>query len=524
MKKTWLTVMAVALLLIAALPVAAQSPNPGSGTAYGAVQNVDSTASATFTQEFYDPSGAMDANRSKSNVAYGDTMGLTTNDTTDAPLSQALPAGWVGSSVVSSDREAAAVVLINYLNGAIGVDGITSVDYSGELNPGSDIFCPTVGKRNIEDSSIIVMNTSDSEVTDVEISFRDRDGNIVGTAKTGITIPAKAQVTFNLFDADFALPDNFLGAARVQSAGGTPLAVVSLTHYTAGGAAGSFAYNCQPTSAAATTLYAPKVQRRVFGGVWFDSSGVIVVNTEGTDAQARVEFYDREGTFSGVFTDTVPAYSARGYNTQFYGNADHDVIDGLIGNGTADAPIWQGSAVVTSVSGQALVGVVKQAYPNSLWAAAYNMLSDADANQNWFFPLVYRRGFAKPWTDYIGIICQNVSATDVAPTVEYVDRRPAAEKCTSGTTTCEFTDDTPFGQYVSHGYNTRYGGNQDATWYGDPTTGATGENLDKNFIGAAFVTASADIVCIQETWAEEVYDGTLWHDGGDANLNNVYGK
>ncbi len=530
MKKAVMFLVILTVLASIATLVEAQAPNPGSGTSYGAVQNVDSTGAANFRQEFYDQDGNLDAYREKTNVAYGDTMGLTTNQTTDAPLNTELPMGWVGSSVVASDREAAAVVLINYIGGSIGPDGLTSADYSGVLTPGSDNFCPSVGKRNEEDTTIVVMNTSDQQVTDVEISFKDRNGADVGTPMTGITIPAKAQKTFNLFNPAFNLPDRFLGAARVRSPGGTPLAVVAVTHWGPGSTAfGSFAYNCQSSDAGATVLYAPKVMRRNPNGnptgQWLDSTGIIVVNTEGTAATARVEFYDRDGNFGGVFTDTIPAFSARGYNTEYVGNADPNVINGLIGTGTTAAPRWLGSAVVKSVTGQRLVGVVKQAYEIDKWAGGYNMLSDANAGTTWFFPLVYRRGFNRPWTDYVGLICQNVSATPVTPQVQFVDRRATATKCTASTTTCQFTDSTAMAQYVSHGYNTRYGGNQSATWFGDPNTGATGNTLGNNFIGAAYVTAGADIVCIQETWMEEMQDlANTWHTGGDANLNNVYGK
>jgi len=515
MKKITMFTLSLVVLASMATAVYAQPPDPGTATSYGAVQNVDTGGDAMFRQDFYDTDGNLDAYREKADVAYGDTMGLTTNDTSDAPLSATLPTGWVGSSVVSSDREAAAVVLITWTSGSLGNDHVTSADYVGVGSPGSEVFCPSVGMRSGEATELIIQNTSDSEISDVSISFTDRNGNSVGTAKTGESIKAYAQQTYDLFDSSFNLPDFFLGAARVQSTGGTPLAVVAVTHW--GG--GTFAYNCQPTTAAATTLYAPKVMRRKpsWLGTWLDSSGVVVVNTDGTDATARVEFYDRDGNFSGVFTDTVPAYSARGYNTEYYGNADHSVIDSLIGSGTASYPNWLGSAVIRSVGagGEKLTAIVKQGYENDLWAAGYNMLTDADASQNWYFPLVYRRGFTKPWTDYAGLICQNVSTSSVAPQVTFVDRRDGA--------TDSFTDSTAFGQYVSHGYNTRYGGAQPATWFGDPSSGAIGNNLEDNFIGAAFVTAGANIVCIQETWFEQVYSGG-WINGGDANLNNVYGK
>jgi len=504
--------------------VYAQAPDPGSATSFGAAQNVDSAGTAHMRQDFYDTEGNLDAYREK-DVGYGDTLGLTTNDTVSgAPLSAALPPGWVGSSVVSSDREAAAVVLVNYSGGALGTDGLTSADYAGTANPGSDIFCPSVGMRSAEATEITVMNTSGSNISDVSVSFTDRIGAAAGTAKTGESINAYAQKTYELFDSSFALSANFLGAARVQSTGGTPLAVVAVTHW--GG--GTFAYNCQPTDAAATALYAPKVMRRkpAWLGAWLDSSGVVAVNTAGTQATARVEFYDRDGNASGVFTDTIPAYSAHGYNTEYYGQADHDVIDGLVGTGTAANPNWLGSAVIKSVGsgGEKLVAIVKQGYENDLWAAGYNMLSDADAHTDWFFPLVYRRGFSQPWTDYAGLICQNVTVSSVTPQVTFVDRRATATSCTASTTVCQFTDATSLGQYVSHGYNTRYGGAQTGTWFGDPAAGATGNTLNGNFIGAAFVTASTPIVCIQETWMEEMHDGTAWQPGGDANLNNVYGK
>ncbi len=517
MKKTFAAIFSLVMVLAIASSAYAQAPSPGSGTSYGAVQNVG-TGPATFQQDFYRPDGTLAASRQKANVAVGDTMGLTTNQTTDAPLNVELPAGWVGSSVVSSDQEAAAVVLVQWAGGLIGPDGVTTADYVGESNPGSDNFCPSVGKRANEDTTLVVMNTSGAAVTDVTISFKDRDGNNVGTPMSNVTIAANAQKSFNLYDAAFALPSDFLGAARVQSAGGTPLAVVALTHWGgAGGAYGTFAYNCAPTSAAATKLYAPKIQRRVFGTSWFDASGIVVVNTEATPATVKVSYFDRAGNASGSFTDTVPAFSARGYNTRYYGNAPAAVIDAMIGGGTAAAPNWQGSAVVESTSGHKIVGVVKQGYDTNLWAGGYNMLSDADAAQKWSFPLVYRRDFGGPWVDYAGIICQNVGSGNIAPTLSYIDRRAEATKCTASTTTCSFTDATPFGQYITHGFNTRYGGNVADTWYST--------NMAANFLGAATASiTSGSMVCIQETWAERLYVNNTWVTGGDANLNNSYGQ
>lgn len=521
MKRTVVFALSLVTILASLVTVVyAQAPDPGTATSFGAVQNVDSTGVAHFQQDFYDQDGNLDATRTKSNVAYGDTMGLTTNQTTDAPLDTELPTGWVGSAVVSSDREAAAVVLIQYSGGSVGTDGVTTADYAGVQNPGGDVFCPSVGMRTYEASELVIMNTTDAVVSDVSISFKDRDGNDVGTALTGESVAAKAQKTYDLFDSSFGLPSNFLGSARVQSTGGSALAVVAITNWGNGtsGAFGTFGYNCQPATAAATKLYAPKVQRRKpswYGGNWFDSSGVVVVNTESTAATVTVSFYDRDGNAAGDFSDTVPAYSARGYNTEYYGNADTTVIDGLVGSGSTANPEWQGSVVIDSTSGHNLVGIVKQGYEGNLWAAGYNMLSDADAGTDWFFPLVYRRGFNKAWTDYAGIICQNVTASSVAPVVTFVNRDTSASS--------NFTDAAAFGQYVSHGYNTRYGGNQDASWFGDSSSGATGNNLAGNFLGAAFVSAGSNIVCIQETWFEEVYNNG-WIDGGDANLNNVYGK
>lgn len=516
MKKTLATILSLVMVLAIAGTAYAQAPTPGAGTSFGAVQNVG-TGPAVFRQEFYDGDGNLDAFREKPNVAVGDTMGLTTNQTTDAPLNVELPAGWVGSSVVSSDQEAAAVVLIQWTGGSIGTDGVTTADYVGEMNPGSDVFCPSVGKRAIEDSTIVVMNTSNAAINDVSITFKDRLGADVGTPMTGISIPANSQKTFNLYAAAFALPNDFLGAARVQSAGGAPLAVVATTHWgSAGGAYGTFAYNCAPTAAAADKLYAPKVQRRVFGTSWFDASGIIVVNTEATAATVKVSFFDRTGAPSGDFEDTVPPFSARGYNTRYYGNAPAAVIDAMIGTGSAAAPSWQGSAVVESLTGQKIVGVVKQGYDTDMWAGGYNMLSAADAAQTWSFPLVYRRGFNKPWTDYVGIVCQNVSAGNIAPTLSFVDRRATATQCTA-TSPCVVNDAVPFGENITHGYNTRYGGNVAATWFAS--------SFEANFIGAATASiTTGQMVCIQETWAEEVFAGGVWVNGGDANLNNSYGQ
>jgi len=492
----------------------AQAPDPGQATSFGAVQNVG-TGPADFRQDFYGSDGTLVAFREQAGVAQGDSMGLTPNDNVDgAPLNVEVPAGFKGSSVVSSNETAAAVVLIQWSGGQIG-DGVTTADYVGEVNPGDDIFCPSVGNLANEDSTIVVMNTSDAAVDDVVISFKDRDGADAGTPITGVNIPAYSQKEFNLVE-DATLPAGFLGAARVESAGGTPLAVVAVTHWGgAAGAYGSFAYNCAPTDAAATTVYAPKVQRRVFGGSWFDASGIVVVNTEDTDATVEVGFYDRAGTVSGTFTDTVPAFSARGYNTRYVGNADADVIEGMIGDGTTDEPNWQGSAVVESLTGHKIVGVVKQGYDTQFWAAGYNMLSDADAAQEWSFPLVYRRGFSKPWTDYAGLICQNVSDVDIEPELSFVAR--SGDQCTADDP-CKFTDPAPYGEFITHGFNTRYGGGIGADWF-ETSMG------EIQFLGAATASiASGQMVCIQETWAEEIFVDGAFVDGGDANLNNAYGQ
>jgi hypothetical protein len=514
-------ILIVTLILVVALVVVsmtyAQAPDPGQATMFGAVQNVG-TEPATFKQDFYSRGETLVlvASREQANVAVGDSMGLTPHDNvTGAPLNFELPPGWIGSSVVSSSQPSAAVVLTQWVHSQIG-DGVTSADYVGEGGPGSDIFCPSVGKRNNEESTLVVMNASDSTIDDVSISFKDRDGNEVGIPMTDISIPAYSQKEFNLFAPVFDLPYYFLGAARVQSASGKPLAVVAITHWgSAEGAYGTFSYNCATTGASATRIYAPKVQRRILFGGWFDASGVVVVNTEGADATVKVSYYDRAGNDSGTFTDTVPAYSARGYNTRYYGNADESVIDAMIGIGTVDEPNWQGSAVVESLTGQKIVGLVKQGYDTQLWAGGYNMLSDVDAARNWSFPLVYRRGFNGPWTDYVGIICQNVSDVSIAPTIAFVDRRPV-DKCTAAQP-CKFTDEEPYTQYITHGFNTRYGGAVAGAWFAD--------EMEDNFLGAATATITGEgkMVCIQETWAEEVYSDGVWIMGGDANLNNAYG-
>jgi hypothetical protein len=122
------------------------------------------------------------------------------------------------------------------------------------------------------------------------------------------------------------------------------------------------------------------------------------------------------------------------------------------------------------------------------------------------------------WVDYIGVICQNVSAVPVAPVVTFVNRKTGE--------TSIFTDTTPIAPFASHGYNTRYGGNQEATWFGDPNDGSSGNNLAGDFLGSVHVSGADDLACVQETWAERIYDfGTsVWVEGADANINNLYGK
>ncbi|MBC8255034.1 MAG: hypothetical protein H8E35_13555 [Ardenticatenia bacterium] len=427
----WLSILgAMVLLLPTFAVVSAAPPNPGSGESFISVQNLDPVDNVNIHAEYYNAAtGIVDKTKDVWGVAPFATAGFAPRLIPD------FPDNWMGSVVISADKEVAAVSSLVFTGGAIGGDGNTMGAYTSIPEGSTAVYLPSVGKRDREATWISVQN-ADVDPADVRIRFFDRDGVEIVAAVQDFTLQPGVQRTVKLFDIG-GLPTNFLGAAYITS--GKKVAAVATTH------TGYDSDIVNGIVSGATKLYYPLIRRRQMGGGWHDYSGIVVQNFDtAASAEVHVYFYDRDGILKADFTDTIPALSSHGYNTRYVGNADPTEIDKL-------GLSYLGSAVVECTNGKLIGGIVKYENPRYALSAAYN--AESAGRNNLFVPLACRRQFTPGvWYDSTGIIVQNLDAAASASVhVEFYDR------ATPPTKVAEFNDTIPANS--SHGYNTRYYGN-----------------------------------------------------------------
>jgi hypothetical protein len=255
-----------------------------------------------------------------------------------------------------------------------------------------------------------------------------------GGSPAAYSIAAGTSRTITLGQGDFtglpdtqASPRGFVGYARITSSSASnPLVVQSFVDFTNSSKA-VYAFSGVGADTASTTLYAPLLRKDYFG-----TTGVSLVNPNGTPASVQVTYYNDPGSPSklagGSFTETitVPANSSL---VAFQGSNNNlpDATPAVI----TDNKGWFGSAkMVANVPILAVVNdaVFTQSY-GTVTSAAYNASSTADGGTKIFAPLVRRRHTAAQLTT--GIQVQNVGAAATNITVTYKNSAGAAAGSTT---------------------------------------------------------------------------------------------
>jgi hypothetical protein len=524
-RKTILSFGAAVALLANAGLAAAQPPNPGTGTSFGRVMNVGSGAGAVVVQ-YVDSAGNVAASRNVSSLAQ---YGATTIAPSAGDVTPALPGGWSGSVIASSDQPLVGLTYLNWTGGGGGVgfcqiatglcgDDKHSADYNATTAPSDNLFFPSVARRDQEAGKIYVQNTNPpgGASATAYFNFYDRFGTPFSGNPVLRTIPAGAQVTIDMFTAPetsgsfFTASGGFLGSVYVTATQPIAGAAIHTWFY------GSFAYTAKPRSAAGTNILFPKVVRRCLFGQgcvnaasstepnFTDSTGVVCANTSETQpASITITFTNRAGTVESTYSDTIAPLSSKGYNTRFGANlpvAQRDLIRGLDLGGTSSTPAFVGSAQVTS--NQPLICIAKQLYDKdsaaintgdpdavSRQSLGYNGINLSDAKTEIFLPIAWRInnqpvcGF---WR-YTGLIVQNAGAGNANVTVRAYNN--------AGTLINTWNDPAPLAPFTPRGYNTRFNA---GSGYG--TDGAVIAALGANFDGTLRLTSTQPLVAVAESW------------------------
>jgi len=392
--------------------------NSGGWTSSIVIRN-NSTSAAQVAINYYNTSGGW--------VSYQTTTIAGNGSATRTPTY-----GFTGSAVVVASEDVSVVVETKSGSGS----SLKAEGYSGLSQGYTKAYFPTVGNRGWEWSEITVMNTS-GETANVTMQFFDRNGNPMATQNRNLNPNGKSTVDLRWV----GLPNGFLGSAYVSS--NKSIVAETRTTFNSSPIDDTAAYEgLAPGSTG--SLYFPQVKRRMFGGSWYDYSGIVIQNLdEGNSAGVYVYFYDRNGVLKTYFYDSIPPKSSHGYNTRY-------CSQGYCGQ----APEWaisalgysfNGSVRVMSTNDREIVGVCKTWIEGGVDAIEMYVGEDGGTSEL-IVPLVYRR--TSNWRAYTGIIVQNLGGSTADVTVRFY-RQNGSE-----VTGASFTDHIPSSS--SHGYNTRY--------------------------------------------------------------------
>lgn len=390
MSKKVLTVFALMLVLLVAVGlVSAQGQLPGSGWKSGQqIQNVG-TANATIVFQAYNQAGVGSSCGSKS-AAPGGSVNFLTDVDCD------VPAGFVGSAVVSADQPIAAIVNVNNRG-----TGAAAGQYRGTdgADVATTIAFPLV-KNNFggRTTTFYVQNAS-TNTNNIEATFRAGGSSY---NKTFPNVPANAMVVISAADA--GVPSGAVGSLSVT--GTQPLAGTSLEHE----ASAPVAQNLQASKAFTpsdydTVAYCPLVRNNHTAND--QTTGIQAQNVAAAAQTIRVDYaYSVGGGSLQTKTVTSPSLQPGESFTFFAKDATYGMPDGALG-----------SATVTGTSGNIAVIVndrgFKSTNPNRV--TAYACFPASSATNNVVLPL-YKEYFGGNTT---GIQIQNVGTSGATVTVTY---------------------------------------------------------------------------------------------------------
>jgi hypothetical protein len=273
--KKLIPVLVLAIVLAAVGLVAAQSNLPGSGWKSGQqIQNVGgSSASVAFIAYGVD---GTDYDCGQETVPAGGSVTYLTD--TDCPV----PAGFVGSAVVSADQPIAAIVNVN--NKGVGA---ASGQYRGTdgADVSTSISFPLVKNNHSGRTTTFYVQNASTNTNTITATFAMQDGAV--KTKTYNNVPANAMVVVTPSDAGVASGQGQVGSLSVT--GTQPLAGSSLEHE----ANAAVAQNLQASKAFTpsdydTTFYCPLVRNAHTSKA--QTTGVQVQNVSGSSQSVTITY------------------------------------------------------------------------------------------------------------------------------------------------------------------------------------------------------------------------------------------
>ena len=356
----------VVMLLALAVPLVA-SAQAVTYTSGFQIQNLSSTQ-ANIVMTYYDQAG--------NPTSVNDTIPAN-GSKTYYPLT-AVPAGFTGSMVVSSDQQIAAIVNV------LGNNGQRADSYSSFSQGATTMNLPLVEKNNFNINTWFSVQNTGSTAASVSVAYKP------GACTESATIPAFASKTFDQ-STNGCLPSGFVGAATVTSAQPLAITVMQVTPQSLLAYTGFGSTSTNP------------IMPLVSSGYFKSGTGIQIQNTGATNTNVTISYTPSAGFPGSACTETrtVPASTSVtfAYPTFPAGCGASFVGSGKVTGNSANMP---------------LVAIVNQVTQGSAGASSYDAINSANATSKVSLPLIMDRNF-KYFTGFsianVGTQSTNVSCT-----------------------------------------------------------------------------------------------------------------
>lgn len=405
-------VSVILVLLMAAAPAFAADPNPGKGNTDVVVVNTNRSGPAADVQAvYYSPDGVIKYSRSQPINAEGSYTFLASG----APLGD----NWIGSMILQSDAEVAAIAQITWSDGS-APDGTTAGAYRGYAFGSTTMYLPyAVYSPDAQFSRITVQNTADSPA-EITIEWKNRDGVVDGIftdtiqglgSKTYDTHVPSPQVPVWNTVPFFTTNGAWNGALKITSTNGKELTAVVTNHWHRW----AIAYNGVITGA--TNNYVPSAERRVDPSAGWRGFSIVVAQCLESSTQCQVKLeYVNGGTGSVDLTlnRTLQPGAALGSNTRNGGDFGADTYLPLGG-------AWAGSVIVSTTNNTDIAVIAYSIRPGTNIAGSTSGANATEAGTETFLPVIYqlnRDGVSCPsdfntdWNTFSQIRIQNPSGSN----------------------------------------------------------------------------------------------------------------
>jgi len=394
----------IVILTFVGTALASGAP-PGSGWWSGEqIQNV-SSSTADVMVTAYDSSNPSNTYTTSKSLNSGSSATFLPSDFTG------LPAGFMGSAVVSSNQEIRAIVNVtNRLAGDLGVSGgLAAAQYQG-MNAGDTTLNFPLAKNDYynKTTTFYIQNAGGSAAT-AEVTF------LAGASSYSYTTPSiqpGAMVAVSPADAGMS-SGNTSGLGSMQVTSTQALAGVVLEHFTSQNPATLLqATRGFTTSNADNKVFAPIIKNSYYNR--FTGLQVQNANTSG-NIDITVTYKAIDGC-SGSYTDSATGVQPGKSHTFVHLSGSTNLPSNCLAAATVDVT---GGNVVAIVNESFIPG-----YSGTQESTTYSALPDVDATTKVSVPLFKEYSYGK-WT---GLQVQNVgsaTATNVVltfsgPTGSYV--------------------------------------------------------------------------------------------------------